>query len=108
MSPIRRLDRKTREVLCARCPTPCAGIMLADPRACCPLSPPRWGPVAPAPESTPLGLGDLVAIVAEPAAAAIDTVARTDLQHCLGCLGRHGGLNRAVPDVRRPWRRSAR
>lgn len=43
------------------------------------------------------GLGDAVAVVAQPIAKAIDRVAGTDLANCKGCDGRQSALNQAVP-----------
>ena len=40
------------------------------------------------------GLGDLVAVVAQPIARAIDRVAGTDIEHCAGCARRRAALNR--------------
>ena len=40
------------------------------------------------------GLGDLVAVVAQPIARAIDRVAGTDIEHCAGCARRRAVLNR--------------
>lgn len=101
------LTRETlaeRRQLCATCPTPCAGIVVEDGRSRCPLRPPRWG-------KAPLGLGDVVAAVAQPVAHAIDAVAGTHLARCGGCTGPGGRkerLNEAMPDVLRPLRRGAR
>lgn len=50
------------------------------------------------------GLGDLVAIVAQPIARVVDRVAGTDLVHCPGCARNRKRLNRAVPF--RPFRPS--
>lgn len=43
------------------------------------------------------GLGDLVATVAKPVAAAIDAVAGTSLKTCGACQKRQERLNKAVP-----------
>jgi hypothetical protein len=43
------------------------------------------------------GLGDLVALVAQPIAQAIDRAVGTDLANCGGCKGRQKALNGAVP-----------
>jgi len=45
------------------------------------------------------GLGDVVAIVAQPVAMAIDAVAGTDLANCGGCQARQEALNKAFPMV---------
>lgn len=43
------------------------------------------------------GLGDLIHVVAQPIAKAIDAVAGTDLQNCGGCAQRREQMNKAVP-----------
>ena len=43
------------------------------------------------------GLGDAVAIVAQPIARVLDRVAGTNLQNCSGCKDRQDRLNQAVP-----------
>jgi len=43
------------------------------------------------------GIGDLVAVVAQPIAKAIDSVAGTKISTCGGCQKRKEFLNRAVP-----------
>lgn len=43
------------------------------------------------------GLGDAVAVVAQPVAAAIDAVAGTSIKTCGGCAKRRAALNKAVP-----------
>lgn len=96
-----RLHR--REQACAACPTPCAAwldgqLVLEDPDSRCALKPSRW-------RVPPLGLGDLVAIGAQPIAKGIDAIAGTKIAGCSGCRGRRADLNAAVPDVVRPWRR---
>lgn len=50
------------------------------------------------PKSNPMrGLGDLVAVVAQPIAKGIDHVFGTDIQHCKGCMSRQSILNHLVP-----------
>jgi hypothetical protein len=49
-----------------------------------------------------MGLGDLVAKVAQPIARAIDAVAGTDLANCTGCAQRKAALNKIVPNVTNP------
>ena len=46
------------------------------------------------------GLGDAVAIVAQPIARAVDKLAGTDIEHCQGCAKRRATLNRIVPRIR--------
>jgi hypothetical protein len=53
----------------------------------------------------PVGLGDLVASVAQPIARAIDRVAGTNVAGCGGCKDRQGKLNAAVPDISHPFRK---
>ena len=52
--------------------------------------------------SQPLGLGDLVAKVAQPIAKAIDTVAGTKLATCPPCSQRQAKLNALMPNVSKP------
>ena len=107
---------QVRADICGDCPTPCAlqrdPAAHADPCASCPLSPPRWGPwdcspsapppslPAPGGDTAPAGmrgLGDLVALVADPIGRALGL----DKAKC-GCAARQDALNRAVPFHRPP------
>ena len=45
----------------------------------------------------PKGLGDVVALMAQPIAKAIDSVAGTKLEGCSGCKARQEALNRRFP-----------
>lgn len=45
------------------------------------------------------GLGDAVALVAQPIAKAIDSVAGTNIQGCSGCQQRKEALNKLVPNL---------
>jgi len=45
------------------------------------------------------GLGDAVALVAQPIARAIDSVAGTNIQGCSGCQQRKEALNKLVPNL---------
>jgi len=47
-----------------------------------------------------LGLGDAVAMVAQPIARAIDRVAGTNIQGCGGCKQRQEMLNRLVSNIK--------
>jgi hypothetical protein len=47
-----------------------------------------------------LGLGDAVAMVAQPIARAIDRVAGTNIQNCGGCKQRQEMLNRLVSNIK--------
>jgi len=90
-----------RRHACATCPTPCAalkkdGLIFMNTHAVCPLG--RWT----------FGLGDAVALVAQPIARTIDAVAGTNIAQCGGCTGAGGRKdrwNQAVPDVLRPFNR---
>jgi hypothetical protein len=48
------------------------------------------------------GLGDAVALLAQPVARLIDAVAGTSLQGCQGCAGRKAWLNEVVPFTNPP------
>ena len=50
-------------------------------------------------EKRKIGLGDLVAKVAQPIAKGIDSVVGTDIQHCGGCKKRQEALNNLIPDI---------
>lgn len=50
----------------------------------------------------PHGLGDAVALVAEPIARLSDAVLGTKLVGCGGCAQRRAALNAIVPDVTKP------
>lgn len=52
-----------------------------------------------------VGLGDIAAKIAKPAAKAIDAVFKTAVSLCAGCNDRRDWLNNAVPDVLHPFRR---
>jgi hypothetical protein len=99
-----------RQHACQVCKTPClardAGkIIFTDPKAACPLTPPRWRPWTDVLQrSQTIGLGDVVAAGAKPIAAAIDMIAGTDLTDCAGCGERHINWNSAVPDILHPFR----
>lgn len=56
-------------------------------------------------EPATTGLGDLVAMVAQPIARAIDGVAGTHVAQCGACAQRHAALNSAIPDIRHPLSR---
>lgn len=43
------------------------------------------------------GLGDVVALIAQPIASGIDSIARTHLATCAGCKERRETLNRMIP-----------
>jgi hypothetical protein len=54
------------------------------------------------PKPKPVGLGDAVAMVAQPIARTIDRVVGTAIAKCGGCAKRQEALNRLVPDIRQP------
>ncbi len=49
------------------------------------------------------GLGDAVAILAQPIAGAIDAVTGSHLKECGGCKARREAMNKAVPNVFGPF-----
>jgi hypothetical protein len=51
------------------------------------------------------GLGDVVAFIAQPIAAATDAVFKTDIKHCPRCKRRRRDWNQTVPDLLHPFRR---
>lgn len=83
-----------RQSVCRTCPTPCNPSERPDPTAPesrCPLPAPRWRSWE---EIRPRrGLGDAVAVVAQPIARAVDAVLGTDLENCGGCRRRRAALN---------------
>ena len=48
-------------------------------------------------KSAPIGLGDVVAVVAQPIAKVIDAVAGTNVAGCGSCAKRQAALNAAFP-----------
>ena len=96
-----------RREICARCDEPCAAYRAgqlnhADPAASCPrVWSGRWN-VYGSPAAR-LGLGDAVAVVAQPIARMIDAVAGTKLANCGGCQSRQAALNALIPDVSHPF-----
>ena len=55
------------------------------------------------PRAKTIGLGDAVAVVAQPIARAADAVLGTHVAECGGCARRRDGLNSAVPDITHPF-----
>ena len=47
----------------------------------------------------PVGLGDVVAFVAQPIARAIDSMAHTQVAQCGGCKKRQEALNNLIPNI---------
>jgi len=98
-----------RADICSRCPTPCENqqnpAWHATDCASCPLEhetyPQRWHTWGACAESAPptelRGIGDAVALVAQPIARAIDAALGTNVQGCGGCKARQAALNQALP-----------
>lgn len=93
-----------RRDICGTCEKSCgvrATINHADPCAACPAM--VWHAmgnceqVSPAVEPPLRGLGDAVAVVAQPIAKAIDSVLGTKVRECGGCKARQAALNKAFP-----------
>lgn len=86
-----------RRDLCLSCPMPCAHQHALEHygrvASVCPLPIPRWSRYGRAGRAT-LGLGDLVAAVAQPIARGIDAVAGTRVAECGGCKKRRESLNK--------------
>jgi len=89
-----------RRDLCLTCPTPCAQQHALEhygkKASICPLPVPRWSHYG---RLKPRGLGDAVAMVAQPIAKAIDAIAGTNIQQCGACKKRQEALNRIVPSL---------
>lgn len=124
---------KIRREICARCDAPCAaftaGLVDHDlPSAACPRAwPSRWGcyglcgdssmrrpdypptppvvetPPPPPPPPPSRGLGDLIAVFAEPIARISDAALGTKLTGCGACSKRREALNSIVPDITNPF-----
>ena len=98
-----------RADICSRCPQPCANqqnpAWHATDCAVCPLEhaayPQRWHTWGACEESTQSpelrGLGDAVAMVAQPIARAIDSALGTNVAGCGGCKARQAALNKVLP-----------
>lgn len=125
MKTMPREIAQIRREICARCDAPCAaftaGLVDHDaPAAACPRAwPSRWGcyglcgdssvrrpealpaPVVQIPPEPPppRGLGDLVAVFAEPIARISDAALGTKLTGCGACSKRREALNAIVPDI---------
>ena len=84
-----------RREICARCPTPCAAPEPARRCSACPLSPPGWGEYGEC-KAQSFGLGDAVALVAEPIAQLSDALFGTKLVGCGSCAERRAALNRLM------------
>ena len=92
-----------RRDICQSCERACevrATITPADPCAACPEM--VWHAMGDCEkqESPPAelsGLGDAVAVVAQPIARVIDAVLGTNVAGCGGCKARQAALNKAMP-----------
>ena len=106
--------QRIRADICSRCPMPCEHQQNpewhATACAVCPRShdeyPQRWHTWGACDESAPpaelRGLGDAVAVVAQPIARMIDAATasvgiNTNVQGCGGCNKRQADWNQAVP-----------
>lgn len=98
---------EARVEICTQCPTPCADfraktINHADPCIECPLALRRWGQYDQCQDGDALqsyGLGDAVAVVAQPIARVIDAMLGTNIKGCGGCKKRQAALNKIVPKL---------
>ena len=90
-----------RRDICQSCEVACevrATIAHADPCASCPEM--VWhalGDCENAPPAELRGLGDAVAVVAQPIARAIDRAFGTNVAGCGGCKARQAALNKSLP-----------
>lgn len=72
------------------------------------MPPPPAPPPPPIVHVEPFGLGDAVAVVAQPIARMVDKLTGSKLATCTPCSLRHSFLNRLVPEVRQPFRKLLR
>jgi hypothetical protein len=93
-----------RRDICQSCERACevrATITHTDPCTACPEM--VWHAMGDCEKQESLppvelrGLGDAVAVVAQPIARAIDAVFKTNVQGCGGCKARQAALNKAIP-----------
>lgn len=56
----------------------------------------------PAPQKPVMGLGDAVAVIAQPVAKIVDRLTGSKLVGCGGCARRRAALNQMVPDITKP------
>jgi hypothetical protein len=89
-----------------RCPTPCdkqndVGFRIEGDNSC-PIG--RWQAFKTFVKNPNRlrGLGDIVAAVAEPLAAASDKILKTKIKGCSGCAKRREMLNHLIPFGQRP------
>lgn len=105
-------DIQVRRDICEGCKLACEVRETIDHTSPCAECPLRvwhaWGDcdtiVAPEKTASLSGLGDVVAMVAQPIARTIDVITRhrTNVAGCGGCKKRREALNRAVPFTRQP------
>jgi len=92
---------RARANICRVCADPCPErdtLNLADGCTACPRR--IWHAVECADDSPPApmrGLGDVVALVANPIARAMDATLGTKIVGCGGCAKRQAALNKALP-----------
>lgn len=88
-----------RRELCQSCKTPCEFQNVASFRenadSVCPIN--RWQAYKTYAHKRMKGLGDAVAILAQPVAGLIDAVAGTKVKKCSACAKRREMLNALVP-----------
>ena len=90
-----------RRDICQSCERACevrSTIPHADPCTACPEM--VWHALGDCEKTPPpelLGLGDAVALVAQPIARVLDAVLGTNVQGCGGCKARQAALNAAMP-----------
>lgn len=92
---------EVRKELCHKCESKCEKFLLQkishnDPCESCSKTPKAWNVYG---KCELFGLGDAVAMVAQPIAKAIDAVAGTNIQGCGGCKKRQEALNNLVPNL---------
>ena len=94
-----------RRDICQGCELACAvraSIAHADPCAACPTN--VWHAfgnceASATPPTELRGLGDAVAVVAQPIARAIDRALGTNVAGCGGCKARQAALNKVMPFI---------
>lgn len=88
-----------RRELCNGCKTPCEfqkdEAFRAEGDNACPIG--KWGTYKLFVRNKIKGAGDLVALVAQPIAGAIDKVFKTKVKTCAACAKRKEMLNHLVP-----------
>ena len=96
-----------RKEVCERCDEKCQAFIskTLNPSDACESCPRewlgRWGQYGDCKKD--FGLGDAVASLAQPFARAIDRIVGTKIAECGGCKKRRAALNRAMPDITKPF-----